>query len=106
MARPSHGRAPLGQGTPCRVPRQPLSTAPFDVLACLEGQTISESYETNTVVSVSKIAPQGSRIVSIRLRCFEKSPEYQRIRTRKGETTTHGRAPSPPTGELGYGARP
>src|SRR3954470_17708875 len=58
MARPSHGRAPLGQGTPCRGPRQPLSTVPFDFLTCLEGQTTSESNETRTVVSVSKIASQ------------------------------------------------
>src|SRR4051812_13918236 len=65
-----HGRGPLskssggrladpqGQGTPCRVPRQPLSTISFDVLTCLEGQTTSESYETRTVVSVSKIYSQ------------------------------------------------
>src|SRR5204863_29042 len=49
---------PKGQGTPCRVPRQPLSTVPFNVLTCMEGQTTSESYETRTVASVLKIASQ------------------------------------------------
>src|SRR3954463_7903291 len=37
---------PQGQGTPCRVPRQPLSTMFFDVSTFLEGQMTSESYET------------------------------------------------------------
>src|SRR5436189_123469 len=49
---------PRSQGTPCRGPRQPLSTMPFDGLTCLEGQTTSESYETRTVASISKIASQ------------------------------------------------
>src|SRR4051812_7310988 len=49
---------PLGQGTPCSVPRQPLSTILCDVSMCLEGQTTSESNETRTVVSVSKTASQ------------------------------------------------
>src|SRR3954468_12175586 len=49
---------PLGQGTPYRVPDQPFLMIPFDVLTCLEGQMNSESYETRTVVSVSKIASQ------------------------------------------------
>src|SRR5438270_483161 len=54
----SSSRPPLGQWTPCSVPRQPLSTMFFDVSTCLEGQTTSESYETRTVVSISKIASQ------------------------------------------------
>src|SRR4051812_28588452 len=58
MAQPSHGRAPLGLGTPCRVPRRPLSTVPFDVLPCLDDQTTSKSDEIRTLVSVSKIALQ------------------------------------------------
>src|SRR3954467_11576740 len=49
---------PQGQGTPCRVPQQPLSTIYSDILTCLEGQTTSESNETRTVASVSKIASQ------------------------------------------------
>src|SRR4051812_4940009 len=57
-ARPSDGRPPQGQGTPCRVLRQPLSTMSLDVLTCLDDQTTSESYETRTVVFVSKIASQ------------------------------------------------
>src|SRR3954467_9513188 len=47
-----------------------------------------------------------SRITSIRLRCFEKSPKNQRKRAQKSEPTTHGRPPSPLTGELGHAGRP
>src|SRR5436189_235530 len=57
-ARPSHGRAPSGAGDPLLGPLQPVSAISFDVSRCLEGQTTSESYETRTVVSVSKIASQ------------------------------------------------
>src|SRR5436189_49777 len=49
---------PQGQGTPCRVPSQPLSTILFDVLPCLDNQMISKSIETKSVTSVSKIASQ------------------------------------------------
>src|SRR4051812_16163120 len=48
----------------------------------------------------------GSRITSIRLRCFEKSPENQRSHAQKSEPTTPGRPPSPPAGELGHVGRP
>src|SRR5436189_208877 len=48
----------------------------------------------------------GSRIMFIRPRCFEKSPKNQRKYTRKGKTTTPGRPPSPPAGELGHVGRP
>src|SRR5204863_8373910 len=48
----------------------------------------------------------GSRITSIRLQCFEKSPENQRKRAQKSEPTTNGRPPSPPTGELSHVGRP
>src|SRR4051812_31457838 len=57
-ARPSHGRAPARAGDPLLGPRQPVSAISFDVSRCLEGQTTSESYETRTVMSVSKIASQ------------------------------------------------
>src|SRR4051812_41775677 len=65
-----HGRGPLskrsggrlaepqGQGTPCRVPSQPLSTTLLDVLLCLDGQMTLESNKTSIVASVSKIASQ------------------------------------------------
>src|SRR3954471_22458305 len=53
-ARPSHGRAPVGAGDPQLGPRQPVLTILGDFLACLDDQTISESYETRTVASVSK----------------------------------------------------
>src|SRR5438270_228568 len=55
-ARPSNGRAPVRLGDPLLGPRQPVSSTSFDVSRCLEGQTTSESYETRTVVFVSKIA--------------------------------------------------
>src|SRR5438270_825363 len=48
----------------------------------------------------------GLRITSIRLRCFEKSPENQRKHAQKSEPMAHGRPPSPPTGELGHVGRP
>src|SRR5438270_767690 len=53
-ARPSHGRAPQKAGDPLLGPRQFVSSMSFDVLTCLDDQTISESYETRTVASVSK----------------------------------------------------
>src|SRR5436190_11826154 len=55
---PSPQGHPLGQGTPYRVPDQPFLMIPFDVSRCLEGQMISKSNKTRTVVSVSKIALQ------------------------------------------------
>src|SRR3954464_12355244 len=57
-ARPSHGRAPVKAGDPLLGPRQSVFSTSFDVSRCLEGQTTSESYETRTLVSVSKIASQ------------------------------------------------
>src|SRR5436190_1292097 len=33
-------------------------------------------------------------------------PIERKKRAQKGESTTHGRPPSPPAGELGYGGRP
>src|SRR5438270_776929 len=57
-ARPSHGRAPERAGDPLLGPRQPIFAIPFNVSRCLEGQMTSESYETRTVVFVSKIASQ------------------------------------------------
>src|SRR5438270_674673 len=57
-ARPFNGRAPHGAGDPLQGPRQPDSMTLSNVSRCLEGQTTSESNETRTVVSVSKIASQ------------------------------------------------
>src|SRR3954469_9629810 len=51
---PSHGRAPSGAGDPLLGPLQPVSAISFDILRRLEGQMTSESYETRTVVSISK----------------------------------------------------
>src|SRR3954471_5185614 len=57
-ARPSHGRAPVRAGDPLLGPRQPVFAIPFNVSRCLEGQKTSESYETRTVVSVTKTDSQ------------------------------------------------
>src|SRR5438128_2208535 len=52
-----------------------------------------------------KCVVKGKRVALVRLRCMEKSPENQRISTQKGETTSHGRAPSPPIWVSGDGDR-
>src|SRR5438045_4172989 len=97
---------PLGQGTPYRVPDQPFLMIPFDVLRCLEDQTTSESYETRTVVSVSKIASQRFKNHIDPTSVLREKPRKQKDTRRKGETTAHDRPPSPPAGEPGYGGRP
>src|SRR3954464_378819 len=49
---------PQGQGTPCKVPSQPLSTILLDVSPCLDGQTTSKSNNTKSATSVSKKSSQ------------------------------------------------
>src|SRR5947209_4273738 len=49
---------PRGQGTPCRVPNQPLSTVLLDVSPCMEGKTTLKSNETKSATCESKIAWQ------------------------------------------------
>src|SRR5438270_703103 len=77
---------PLGQGTPCRVPDSPFRRP---------SSTFCHVWMTKRPRNPTKQRPlhdyrtyfrNGSRITSIRLRCFEKSPENQRKRAQKGET--------------------
>src|SRR3954468_20448321 len=103
---PSPQGHPLGQGTPHRVPDQPFLMIPFDVSRCLEGQTTSESYETGTVVSVSKIATQRFKNHIDPTSVLREKPRKPKDTRRKGETTAHDRPPSPPAGEPGYGSQP
>src|SRR4051812_34375358 len=103
---PSHGRAPERAGDPLLGPRQPVFAIPFNVSRCLEGQTTSESYETRTVVSVSKIASQRFENHVHTTSVLREKPRKPKERAQKSEPTTHGRPPSPPTGELGHGGRP
>src|SRR5436190_166407 len=105
-ARPSHGRAPVRAGDPILGPRQSVSAISFDVLRCFESQTTSESYETRTVVSVSKIASQRFKNHIDPTSVLREKPQKPKDTRRKGETTAHDRPPSPPAGEPGYGGRP
>src|SRR3954465_14989553 len=105
-ARPSHGRAPVKAGDPLLGPRQSVFPTSFDVSRCLEGQTTSESYETRTVVSVSKIASQRFENHLHTTSVLREKPRRPRKHAQKSEPTTPGRPPSPPTGELGHGGRP
>src|SRR3954468_3757526 len=103
---PSPQGHPLGQGTPYRIPDQPFLMIPFDVSRCLEDQTTSESYETRTVVSVSKIASQRFKNHVHTTSVLREKPRKPKERAQKSEPTTPGRPPSPPTGELGHVGRP
>ena len=93
-------------GDPLQGPRQPVSTILLDVLTCLDDQTISESYETRTVVSVSKIASQRFENHVDTTSVLREKPRKPRKHAQKSEPTTPGRPPSPPTGELGHGGQP
>src|SRR5436189_170310 len=87
-------------------PRQPVFAIPFNVSRCLEGQTTSESYKTRTVMSVSKIASQRFENYVHTTSVLREKPRKPRKHAQKSEPTTHGRPPSPPTGELGHVGRP
>src|SRR5436190_1677452 len=105
-ARPSNGRAPVRLGDPLLGPRQPVSSTSFDISRCLEGQTTSESYETRTVVFVSKIASHRFKNHVHTTSVLREKPRKPRKHAQKGEPTTPGRPPSPPTGELGHVGQP
>ena len=105
-ARPPSGRAPVRLGDPLSGPRQPVSLTSFDVSKSSEGQTTSESYETRTVVPVSKRASQRFENHDHTTLVLREKPRKPRKHAQKGEPTTLGRPPSPPTGELGHGGRP
>src|SRR5437588_693564 len=99
---PSPQGHPLGQGTPYRVPDQPFLMIPFDVLTCLEGQTNSESYETRTVVSVSKIASQRFENRVDPTSVLREKPRKPKDAQRKARTDATRRSPELPS----RGARP
>ena len=98
---------PLGAGDPPRGPRQPISTLPFDVLTCLEGQTTSEFYETRTVVSVSKIAPQRFKsCVDPTSVLREKPRKPKETHVRRAKRRPMAEPPSSALAELGHSRAP
>src|SRR3954470_22436450 len=101
-ARPSHGRAPVGAGDPQLGPRQPVLTILGDVLTCLDDQTISESYETRTVASVSKIASQRLKNHVNTTSVLREKPRKTKEARPKGRTDDAWPTPEPPN----RGARP
>src|SRR3954468_18026612 len=101
-ARPSHGRAPVGAGDPLLGPRRSVSTIPFDVSRCLEGQTTSESYETRTVASVSKIASQRFKNHLDTTSVLREKPQKPKEARPKGRIDGAWPTPEPPS----RGARP
>src|SRR2546430_1490346 len=105
-ARPSHGRAPERAGDPLLGPRQPVFAIPFNVSRCLEGQTTSETYETRTVVSVSKIASQRFENHVHTTSVLREKPRKPRKHAQKSEPMTPGRPPTPPAGHLCFVDRP
>src|SRR2546430_832673 len=78
----------------------------FDISRCLEGQTTSESYETRTVVSVSKIASQRFKNYIHTTSVLREKPRKPKKRSQKSEPTTPGRPPSPPAGKLAHVGQP
>src|SRR5436190_2112475 len=96
-ARPSHGRAPCGAGDPLQGPRQPVSAILFDVSRCLEGQTTSESYETRTVASVSKIASQRFKNHIDRTSVLREKPRKPKDAHPKGRNDDAWPSPEPPS---------
>src|SRR5436189_302532 len=101
-----NGRAPVGAGDPLLGPRQPVSAISFDVSRCFEGQTTSESYETRTVVFVSKIASQRFKNHVHTTSVLREKPQKPKERAQKSEPTTPSRPPSPPAGELSHVGQP
>src|SRR3954471_12419027 len=114
-----HGRAPQTQGlrhpmaepqkrqgTPCWVPDSPFSRYPSTFRGVWRVKRPLNPTKQGPLRPYQRELRNGSRITSIRLRCFEKSPKNQRKRAQKTQPPTHGRPPSPPTGELGHVGRP
>src|SRR5436189_5172 len=101
-ARPSHGRAPVKAGDPLLGPRQSVFSISFDVSRCLEGQTTSESYETRTVVSVSKIASQRFKNHIHTTSVLREKPRKPKESRSKERTDDAWPTPEPPS----RGARP
>src|SRR5436190_457724 len=96
----------LGQGTPCWVPDSPFRRYPSTFRGVWRVKRPLNPTKQGPLCSYRRYLRNSSRITSIRLQCFEKSPENQRKRAQNSESTTHGRPPSPPAGELGHVGRP
>src|SRR5438270_802300 len=89
-------------GDPLQGPRQPVSTILSDVSRCLEGQTTSESNETRTVVSLSKIPSQQRHKDNDRTSVLREKPRKQkdaRPKRRNDEAWPNPELPN-------WGARP
>src|SRR5436190_138564 len=94
------------QGTPCWVPDSPFRKYPSTFRGVWRVKRPLNPTKQESLCSYRRELRNGLRITSIRLRCFEKSPENQEKRAQKSEPTTNGRPPSPPTGELDHVGRP
>src|SRR5438270_5052089 len=105
-ARPSHGRAQFEQGTPFWVPDNAFRRYPSTFRGVWKAKRPLNPTKQGPLRPYRRELRNGSRITSIRLRCFEKSPENQRSHAQKSEPTTPGRPPSPPAGELGHVGQP
>src|SRR4051812_27043857 len=98
---------PQGQGTPCRVPSQPLSTILLDVSPRLDGQTTSKYNGTKSGASVSKIASQRFKNRVDPTSVLREKPRKPKDACSKAQDDASQPSPgSSPTGELGHGARP
>src|SRR3954468_13090733 len=97
---------PFGQGTPFWVPDNPFRQYPSTFRCVWRVKRPLNPTKQGPLRPYRRELRNGSRITSIRLRCFEKSPENQRKRAQKSEPTTPGRPPSPPAGELGHVGQP
>src|SRR3954468_18782178 len=96
----------LEQGTPCWVPDSPFRRYPSTFRGVWRVKRPLNPMKHGLLRPYRRELRNSLRIMLIRLRCFEKSPENQRKRAQKSEPTTNGRPPSPPTGELGHVGRP
>src|SRR4051812_43133600 len=89
------------------VPSQPLSTILLDVSPCLDGQTTSESNETKSFASVSKIA--SHRFKNRVDPTSELREKPQKPKDAHSKAQDEASQPSPggcSAGGLGHGARP
>src|SRR3954467_472398 len=87
-----------GQGTPCWVPDSPFSRYPSTFRGVWRVKRPLNPTKQGPLRPYRRELRNGSRITSIRLWCFEKSPENQRSPAQKSEPTTPGRPPTPQAG--------
>src|SRR4051812_21741183 len=102
----SMAEPPFEQRTPFWVPDCPFRRHPSTFRGVWRIKRSLNPTKQGPLHPYRRELRNSSRITSIRLRCFEKSPENQRDCAQKSEPTTNGRPPSPPTGELGHVGRP